>query len=116
MIKIYHNPKCFKSRCGLDLLKASGKEYEVVNYLKEGFTAEELKALLAKLHIAPIDLVRNKEAIWQELFAEKQLTDEEIIDAMVQYPKLVERPIVVNGNSAVIGRPTEKIEEIINKQ
>ena len=61
-------------------------------------------------------MVRTKEAIWQELFAEKQLTDEEIIDAMVQYPKLVERPIVVNGNSAVIGRPTEKIEEIINKQ
>jgi arsenate reductase len=113
MIQIYHNPKCSKSRCGLELLKDSGKEYQVFDYLKEGITADEIKGLLAKLQLKPIELVRTKEAIWKEQFSNAPLTDDEIIAAMVQYPKLIERPIVVVGDKAVIGRPTEKINEII---
>lgn len=113
MIQIYHNPKCSKSRCGLELLKDSGKEYQVFDYLKEGITADEIKGLLAKLQLKPIELVRTKEAIWKEQFSNASLTDDEIIAAMVQYPKLIERPIVVVGDKAVIGRPTEKINEII---
>jgi arsenate reductase len=113
MIQIYHNPKCSKSRCGLELLKDSGKEYQVFDYLKEGITADEIKGLLAKLQLKPIELVRTKEAIWKEQFSNAPLTDEQIIAAMVQYPKLIERPIVVVGDKAVIGRPTEKINEII---
>ena len=107
MIQIYHNPKCSKSRCGLELLKESNKAYQVVDYLKEG------KELLTKLQLSPIELVRTKENVWKEHFKGKTLTDEQIIEAMVQYPQLIERPIVVVGDKAVIGRPTEKINDII---
>ena len=116
MIQIYHNPKCSKSRCGLELLKNSGKEYQVFDYLKKGITADEIKDLLAKLRLKPIELVRTKEAIWKENYSDKPLTDNEIIAAMVNNPKLIERPIVVVGDRAVIGRPTDKINEIITKE
>ena len=113
MITIYHNPKCSKSRCGLELLKDSGKEYQIVDYLKKGISKEELKNLLAKLRMSPIELVRTKENIWKEQFKGKTLTDDEVIEAMIQYPQLIERPIVIVGDKAVIGRPTERIKEII---
>ena len=113
MITIYHNPKCSKSRCGLELLKDSGKEYQIVDYLKKGISKEELKNLLAKLQMSPIELVRTKENIWKEQFKGKMLTDDEVIEAMIQYPQLIERPIVIVGDKAVIGRPTERIKEII---
>ena len=113
MITIYHNPKCSKSRCGLELLKDSGKEYQIVDYLKKGISKDELKNLLAKLQMSPIELVRTKENIWKELFKGKTLTDDEVIEAMIQYPQLIERPIVIVGDKAVIGRPTERIKEII---
>ena len=113
MIQIYHNPKCSKSRCGLELLKDSGKEYQIVDYLKKGISKEELKNLLTKLQMSPIELVRTKENIWKELFKGKTLTDDEVIEAMIQYPQLIERPIVIVGDKAVIGRPTERIKEII---
>ncbi|AVM54647.1 arsenate reductase (glutaredoxin) [Capnocytophaga sp. oral taxon 864] len=113
MITIYHNPKCSKSRCGLELLKDSGKEYQIVDYLKKGISKEELKNLLTKLQMSPIELVRTKENIWKEQFKGKMLTDDEVIEAMIQYPQLIERPIVIVGDKAVIGRPTERIKEII---
>ena len=113
MIQIYHNPKCSKSRCGLELLKDSGKEYQIVDYLKKGISKEELKNLLTKLQMSPIELVRTKENIWKEQFKGKMLTDDEVIEAMIQYPQLIERPIVIVGDKAVIGRPTERIKEII---
>lgn len=113
MITIYHNPKCSKSRCGLGLLKDLGKEYQIVDYLKKGISKEELKNLLAKLQMSPIELVRTKENIWKEQFKGKTLTDDEVIEAMIQYPQLIERPIVIVGDKAVIGRPTERIKEII---
>ena len=113
MITIYHNPKCSKSRCGLELLKDLGKEYQIVDYLKKGISKEELKNLLAKLQMSPIELVRTKENIWKEQFKGKTLTDDEVIEAMIQYPQLIERTIVIVGDKAVIGRPTERIKEII---
>ena len=113
MIQIYHNPKCSKSRCALELLKESNKAYQVVDYLKEGISKEQIKELLTKLQLSPIELVRTKENVWKEYFKGKTLTDEQIIEAMVQYPQLIERPIVVVGDKAVIGRPTEKINDII---
>jgi len=113
MITIYHNPKCSKSRCGLELLEELGKEYQVVDYLKKAISKEELKNLLAKLQMSPIELVRTKENIWKEQFKGKTLTDDEVIEAMIQYPQLIERPIVIVGDKAVIGRPTERIKEII---
>lgn len=113
MIKIYHNNRCSKSRCGLELLEKSGKDFEVVKYLENAPTIKELKDIIKLLNIKPIALVRKNEAIWKEKFKNKDLSDSDIIAAMAEYPKLIERPIVINGNKAVIGRPTELISTIL---
>lgn len=113
MIKIYHNNRCRKSRAGVELLEASGKDFEIVKYLDNVPSKTELKNIIKILNIAPIDLVRKNESIWKEHYKGKDLSDDEIINALIENPKLIERPIVVNGNKAVIGRPTEKIRDII---
>lgn len=113
MIKIYHNPRCRKSREGLGVVEKSGNDFEVVKYLQSVPTKKELKEILNCLDISPKMLVRTNEKIWKEKFRGKLLSDEEIIDAMLEHPILIERPIVANGNKAVIGRPTERIEEIL---
>ena len=113
MITIYHNNRCRKSREGLQILEKSGKEFEVVKYLENTLSQKELKSIIKLLKIKPIELVRKSEAIWKEKFKNKTLTDDEIISAMVENPKLIERPIVINNNKAVIGRPPEIIREII---
>ena len=113
MIKIYHNPRCRKSREGLAILEKSGKEFEVVKYLDDVPSKEELKTLIEYLGISPIDLVRKTEAIWKEQFKGKSLTDDEVITAMAENPKLIERPIVVNGKKAVVGRPAENISKLL---
>ena len=113
MIKILHNNRCSKSRCGLDLLEKSGKPFEIVKYLEDPLTTKQLKEIIKLLGIKPTDLVRKNEAIWKTEFKNITLTDDQIIDAMAKNPKLIERPIVINGKQAVIGRPTEKISEII---
>ncbi len=113
MIKIYHNNRCSKSRCGLDILEKSGKEFEVVKYLEAVPSEKELTDIINILGITPIQLVRKTEKIWKEKFKGKELSDEEIIKAMVENPKLIERPIVINNNKAVIGRPPEDILTII---
>ena len=113
MIKIYHNNRCSKSRCGVQALEEAGKEFEIVKYLENVPTKKELKDIIKLLGIAPIELVRKNEKIWKKNFKGKTLSDDEIIQAMVENPKLIERPIIINGNKAVIGRPTEKIFEII---
>ncbi|MCH7525583.1 MAG: arsenate reductase (glutaredoxin), partial [Bacteroidetes bacterium] len=105
--------RCSKSRCGLDILEQSGKPFEIVKYLEDTSSASELKEIIDLLGISPIQLVRKNETIWKENFKDKTLSDKEIIDAMVKHPKLIERPIVINGNKAVIGRPSELILKII---
>jgi len=113
MIKIYHNNRCSKSRCGLQILEDSGKDFEIVKYLENTPTAKELKEIVNLLGISPIELVRKNEVIWKEAYKGKNLTDDAIIEAMVKNPKLIERPIIINGSKAVIGRPPEKILDII---
>ncbi|MCF7569086.1 arsenate reductase (glutaredoxin) [Sabulilitoribacter arenilitoris] len=113
MIKIYHNNRCSKSRFGLKILENSGKEFEIIKYLENMLSAKALKDIITILKIKPIDLVRKNEVIWKENYKNKTLTDTEIINAMVENPKLIERPIIVNGNKAVIGRPPELILDII---
>jgi arsenate reductase len=113
MIKIYHNNRCSKSRKGVQLLEESGKEFEIIKYLENIPTQEELTNIISILKISPIELVRKNEKIWKENFKGKELNDMEIITAMVEFPKLIERPIVINNDKAVIGRPTELIESII---
>jgi len=113
MIKIYHNSRCSKSRCGLQLLEDSGKEFEVVKYLEETPSIEDLSEIISLLGISPLQLIRKGEAIWKENYKTKTLSNPELIEAMVKHPKLIERPIVINGNKAVIGRPPELILDII---
>lgn len=113
MIKIYHNNRCSKSRSGLEILKNSGKDFQIVNYLENTPTQAELKSIINLLGIKPIDLVRKNEAIWKANYKNKELNDEIIINAMLENPKLIERPIVINDNKAVIGRPPENILNII---
>jgi len=113
MIKIYHNPRCSKSRHGLALLEASGKKFETVLYLTDNLTTKQLKEIIKLLDINPIDLVRKNETIWKEEYKNVTLTDNELIKVMVKHPKLIERPIVTTKNKAVIGRPTEIINTII---
>lgn len=115
MIKIYHNPRCRKSREGLELLKQSGEDFETVLYLENVPTVKELESIIEYLGIAPIELVRKNESIWKELYKSKKLKDNEIIDAMIANPKLIERPIIMKGKKAVIGRPAEKINELLAK-
>ncbi len=113
MITIYHNNRCRKSREGLEILENSGKEFQVVKYLEDVPSEEELKAIIEKLGIQPIELVRKNEAIWKWEYKGKELSDDDIIKAMVENPKLIERPIIIHGNTAVIGRPPQKILEIL---
>ncbi|MEW5675267.1 arsenate reductase (glutaredoxin) [Flavobacterium enshiense] len=113
MITIYHNPKCSKSREGVCLLEEKGIEFETFKYLDEKITKRELTSIIKKLKIKPIELVRTKEQLWKDNFSSKELSDDEIIDIMLKNHVLIERPIIINGRKAVIGRPIEKILEII---
>ena len=113
MITIYHNPKCSKSREGVCLLEEKGIEFETFKYLDEKITKRELTSIIKKLKIRPIELVRTKEQLWKDNFAGKELTDDEVINILLKHHVLIERPIIINGKKAVIGRPIEKILEII---
>ncbi|WP_434037353.1 arsenate reductase (glutaredoxin) [Formosa sp. 4Alg 33] len=113
MITIYHNNRCSKSREALDILEASGKPFTIVKYLEDVPTKAELTHIIDLLDIMPIDLVRKNEAIWKENFRDENLTDEAIVEVMIKHPKLIERPIVVNGDQAVIGRPPQDITKIL---
>ena len=114
MVTIYHNPRCSKSRQTLQLLEARGLEPKIVEYLKEPPSAAELKAILKKLGMKPRDLLRQGEARYAELgLAERALSDDALIKLMVENPILIERPIVVSGNKAAVGRPPEKVLEIL---
>ncbi|MGC6438895.1 MAG: arsenate reductase (glutaredoxin) [Flavobacteriaceae bacterium] len=113
MITIYHNPRCQKSRLGVKALEESGQAFTIVKYLETPLTVEQLKTIVQQLGLSPLGLVRTQEAIWKSDFKGKVLSDEDIIQAMITHPKLMERPIVVNGDKAVIGRPTEEIIKIL---
>lgn len=112
-MKIYHNPRCGKSREGLAILQESTLSFEIINYLENPLSTAELTEILRLLGISPIDLVRKNETIWKENYKSKNLSDSEIINAMVKNPKLIERPIVINNHKAVIGRPPELIKSIL---
>lgn len=109
MLTIYHNPRCSKSRQTLELIKAnSSKELTIVEYLKQPLTQAEITQLLTQLACNPVDMMRVKEAEFKEQ-ALADATDEQLIQAMVLTPKLIERPIVSDGNKAIIGRPPENV-------
>lgn len=112
-MKIYHNPRCRKSRETLQIINDAKVEVEIVEYLKNIPTAEELSDLINLLGITPEKLLRKTEAIFKEKYKGKTLTDQEWITAMIENPKLIERPIVVKGKQAVLGRPPENVETLL---
>ncbi len=113
-IKIWHNPKCSKSREAMEILKENRCDAEVVKYLEESPDENQIKAILKMLNITPRELMRTKEDIYKELNLKDENSDEALIAAMAKYPKLIERPIIIKGNKAIIGRPTERIAEFLN--
>lgn len=109
---IYHNPRCKKSRETLALLEEKGVETDIVLYLKNPPTKNELKTILEKLGIKASQLVRKGEAIYKEDYKGKDISEAEWLDILIEHPKLIERPIVVSGDKAVIGRPPENVERL----
>jgi arsenate reductase len=109
---VYHNSKCSKSRNAIDFLREKGVDFSVVEYLKTPLNKEELKNIVAKLGIDPLDLIRKGELEFKENFKDKSLTNNEWLDAMVKFPKLIERPIVLTEAKAIVARPTERINEL----
>lgn len=114
MITVYHNARCKKSREGLELVKDSGQDYKIREYLKEPLSEEELSQILDKLSYYPMQLIRTNEKIWKEEYKNKDLSDKELITVMVKNPKLIERPIIETRNTAVVGRPASKIQDLLN--
>ncbi|WP_236201513.1 arsenate reductase (glutaredoxin) [Pseudomonas pseudonitroreducens] len=113
-ISLFHNPRCSKSRGALELLEERGIQPDIVRYLETPPSAAELKALLGKLGIGARQLLRTGEDEYKELeLANPALSDEQLIQAMASHPRLIERPILIVGDKAVIGRPPEKVLEIL---
>jgi arsenate reductase len=112
-MKIYHNPRCSKSRQTLQLIQDAGKEVEVVEYLTDTPTEAELREIVGLLGISPEQLLRKNEAIFKEQFKGKSMSDDAWFAAMVKNPKLIERPIVIEGKKAVLERPPEKVLELL---
>lgn len=113
MIVIYHNPNCSKSRESLEILETSKKDIQIIKYLDEPLKVEKLIKIIKLLNIRPIDLIRQNHTTWKAHFKDLDFTDEELIEVMVEYPQLIERPIVINGDKAVIGRPPTRILDLL---
>ena len=113
MIKIYHNPRCVKSRSALQLLEEKNLEHEVINYMDNPLTEGELEELLDVLGMDAFELIRTNEQIWKTEFAEMEMDDNELILLMIEYPQLMQRPIVVNDGKAVVARPPERLLEVL---
>jgi len=112
-LRIYHNPRCSKSRGACALAAERGQTAEIIDYLATPPSREELVALLAKLRMSPAELVRRGEAVFKEHYAGRDLDDAAWLDALVAHPILIERPIVVRGDRAVVARPPEKLLELL---
>lgn len=114
MIQIYHNPRCGKSRNCLAFIEQTNQQYEIIPYLTETPSFDELKALLEKLNLQPIELVRTKEKIWIENYKGKELTNDQIVQTMIDNPILIERPIVIKDGKAIIGRDLDKVASFLD--
>ncbi len=113
-MKIYHNPRCRKSREALNIIQNHGIEPEVVLYLETPPSRKEIKDVLEKLNMSPIDLVRKEEKLYKESYRDKEYSDEEWIRILADNPKLIQRPVVVKGKKAIIGRPPESVHVLLN--
>ncbi len=112
-MKIYHNPRCSKSRQTLQIIQDANTDVEIVEYLNTIPSKNELKEILKKLGMKAEEIIRKGENDFKENFKGKNLSEEEWIEAMIKYPKLIERPIIIKGNKAVLGRPPENVKELL---
>ena len=108
-LRIYHHPRCSKSRKALSLIKNKTSEFKIVEYLKYPLKFKEIKLLLSQLSMKPIELVRVKEPIWKTNYKGKKMRDNEIINTLIKHPKLMQRPIVTKDNKAIIARTKENL-------
>ena len=113
-MKIYHNPRCRKSREGVQYLTDKGVKFEIIEYLKDNLSKETVQILLNKLNITALELIRKNEKIWKENYKDKSLSEKELVEVLHKEPKLIERPIIESENLAVIGRPKENIDSLFN--
>jgi arsenate reductase len=113
-IKVFQKPTCSKCRTTLGILRNRGVDFDSVNYYETPISAEELRSLVAKLGISPRDLLRKGEQVYRDLkLGQRDLSDDELIQLMIENPDLIQRPIVVRGDKAVLGRPPENVEELL---
>lgn len=112
-MKIYHNPRCRKSRETLQRIEEAGKSPDIIKYLETPPTEEELEGLLRKLNLRAPKLIRKGEKVYKEQFKGQDLSEKEWIKVMAEHPKLIERPIVVDGERAIIGRPPENVDALL---
>jgi arsenate reductase (glutaredoxin) len=113
-VSIYHNPQCTKSRQALEEIKKSHYDFEVIEYLKKPLSQKEIKDLLGKLNMEVTEIIRKEEAIYKEKFKGSDFTNEEWLEILETNPKLIQRPIVVLGEKAAIGRPLENVIQLLN--
>ncbi len=111
-MKIYHNPRCSKSRQTLELIQQAGQQIEIIDYLNQPPSEKELTTIIKLLGINAEDLVRKNEDLYKEKFKGKKITQQEWVKILIEHPKLIERPIVIKGDKAIIGRPPEKVLEL----
>ena len=112
-MKIYHNPRCRKSREGIKYLESKKINFEVIDYIKNNLSSEQIRYILKKLQLKPIEIVRKHEKIWKEKYKGKDFTDDQLIRILSNEPKLIERPIIVSEKLGVIGRPAENIDRLL---
>jgi arsenate reductase len=113
MTTLYHNPRCSKSRQALQVLQQANEPVEIVLYLKDTLSEDALKKILQQLGVSAIELIRKNETIWKENYKGKTLTEVQLITAMVNNPKLIERPIAIKNGKAVIGRPPQEVLKVL---
>ena len=112
-MKILHNPRCRKSRETLQIIEDKGVKVEIVKYLEQPPSSEELKAIVAKLGCSVTDIIRKGESIYKDEFKGKEIDEEEWFTILSENPKLIERPIVIKQNKAIVGRPPENVLELL---
>ena len=111
--KLLHNPRCRKSREGLEFLKAKKIEFETILYLANQLNKKQIEEIINKSELNPIDFIRKQEKVWKELFKNKSLSENQIIQAIFEHPKLMQRPILVSKNKAIIANPPEESLKIL---
>ena len=113
-LTIYHNKNCSKSRKALEILKSKNADCSIIDYIKNPLTADEIQNILNLLHINPIELLRKNDSLFKSLNLDSfNGTDKDFCKIISKHPKLIERPIIIRGNKAVIGRPPEKVLELL---